>query len=295
MDLAKEISLMLIKFKNNSLAEIRKGTIAALKHYDKDEADHIFFLIAEFHLNIIKSSYLFNQERALSESEILHFEKAALRLNKGEPIQYILGECEFLDCKIRVNPSVLIPRPETEELVDLILKENNKQHISLLDVGTGSGCIPISLKKSRPLWDVSAIDVSEEALLTARQNAAYNKTTVHFRHQDLFEIEALSKSLDVIVSNPPYVEQSRKKRLAPHVVNHEPHLALFVPDEDPLIYYRKLESLARKHPNALLKLYFEINEAFPQETRELFDRDIWNTRIEKDLSRLPRFLCVSKN
>lgn len=194
------------------------------------------------------------------------------RLADNEPIQYILGETEFCGHHFRVRPGVLIPRPETEELVDLIAKDNRGKALRILDIGTGSGCIAISLAKALPLSQVSAWDISPEALKIATENAVINEVIVHFEMTDVLKYEPNKlqrSSLDIIVSNPPYVRISEAAEMEANVMKHEPHVALFVENEDPLLFYRVISGLAVKMLKPGGSLYFEINSYLGKETLEL--------------------------
>ena len=219
------------------------------------------------------------------------------RLYHGEPIQYILGEAEFFGLKFKVRPGVLIPRPETEELVELILKDikNHKdRQIQILDIGTGSGCIAVALAKNMPEAKVSAWDISGEALEVARENAEINDVTIDFSLQDIRKSglpgEVFPK-FDIIVSNPPYVCQNEKADMENHVLNHEPHLALFVDDDDPLIFYRIISQFAVKNLKKGRGLYFEINSRFGQETLRLIQqRPFDKVSLLQDLSGRDRMI-----
>ncbi len=192
--------------------------------------------------------------------------KIVSALKKGQPLQYILGETEFYNCLIRVNPYTLIPRPETEELADLVIRENRDFTGSILDIGTGSGCIAIALSVNIPLSEVKGIDISAEALKLARQNNTINKAGVTFLQSDIFSNDFLScGKYDIIVSNPPYVRDSEKQRMHKNVLLYEPATALFVPDNDPLVYYRRILEAAEFILNKPGTIYFEINEAMGNE------------------------------
>ena len=208
------------------------------------------------------------------------------KLTKFVPIQYILGETEFYGLLFYVNESVLIPRPETEELVDWIQNENQQNaQIQILDIGTGSGCIAIALKHEFPASTVDAFDVSEKALETAKRNAGRNNLEVNFSIVDILNAPDFTDKWDIIVSNPPYITEQEKNGILPNVLDHEPHLALFVPDNDPLLFYRHIALFARQHlfPNG--KLYFEINREAGKSCVELLTelgyRDV---ELRKDIS-----------
>jgi release factor glutamine methyltransferase len=220
------------------------------------------------------------------------------RINQSEPIQYILGETEFYGRKFKVNKNVLIPRPETEELVDLIIKENKKQKkIKVLDIGTGSGCIAITLAKELPEAEVCALDISKDALKTANENALMNNAKVDFSHADIIQnLKFKLQNLNIIVSNPPYVRESEKKQMHTNILEHEPFTALFVKDEDPLIFYKSIILFAKQHLVENGKCYFEINEKFGQETIALFaENNFSEIRIIKDLQNKDRIAVGTWN
>jgi len=191
------------------------------------------------------------------------------KLKQGVPIQYILGETEFYNCIIKVSPSTLIPRPETEELADIIIKENRDFEGSVIDIGTGSGCLAIALSVNLPRSSVSATDISEEALAVARQNNLLNKAKVKFLKSDIFGDIHFDESFDMIVSNPPYVCESEKAAMHPNVLLYEPASALFVPDNDPLVYYRRILEVAEQILKKDGRIYFEINERMGEKIKEL--------------------------
>lgn len=208
---------------------------------------------------------------ALRTEDEKALEEVLQRLERHEPIQYVLGEAPFYGYVFSVNPSVLIPRPETEELVELICRRHAQEKgLQLLDIGTGSGCIAISLALCLPEAGVSALDVSAEALAVARKNAERLQADVQFfRTNILEEYPEELPLLDVVVSNPPYVREMEKSLMKPNVMNWEPHTALFVKDADPLLFYRRIAELASEHLKEKGWLYFEINEAYGQQVAEM--------------------------
>ncbi len=228
--------------------------------YDSRESSNIIYELFRHYKQWNRADVLMNKENRLSESEILQFHFAGKRLSKGEPLQYILGKSWFRGLEFIVNPSVLIPRPETEELVQLILDKNDIASPSILDIGTGSGCISVSLKKEIPNATVSAIDVSEDALSVAKQNAELNKVVINFIHQNILTTDLGANKYDVIVSNPPYIPLREKSEMLKQVTEHEPNLALFVPDENALLFYKRIIELAKKHLNPNGKVFCEIHE-----------------------------------
>lgn len=214
------------------------------------------------------------------------------QLKKGIPIQYVLGEADFYQLKFKVNEHVLIPRPETEELVYLILQDAKiNQPKSIIDIGTGSGCIPIALKKHLPNTAINAIDISENAIAVAKENALKNKVEIDFTIADALHLESKNfQKFDVIVSNPPYIALSEMEDMEANVTKHEPHLALFVADENPLIFYQKIADFALTNLKQNGVLYFEINQALAQETQELLEQKGFITEIIKDINQNDRMI-----
>ena len=210
------------------------------------------------------------------------------QLKREIPIQYLLGTTHFYGLEFEVNENVLIPRPETEELVDWIIKsqksEVRNKKLKILDIGTGSGCIAISIAKNLPNAEVFALDVSEKALATAKKNAELNQVQVQFICQSILETEDLGQQFDVIVSNPPYVRHLEKQEIKKNVLDNEPHLALFVADDDALIFYRKIAQLAVKNLSQTGQLYFEINQYLGQEMLSLLqEMDFKNSELRQDI------------
>jgi release factor glutamine methyltransferase len=221
-----------------------------------------------------------------------------MRLKNNEPLQYVTGYADFYNLKFKVNNSVLIPRPETEELVYWILKDHKHQAIlRLLDIGTGSGCIPITLKKERSVWDITALDIDENALAVAKENADLNKTAIFFIKTDILnpKHDVLTQKFDIIVSNPPYVLAKDKNEMRANVLDFEPHLALFVPDNDPLLFYRHILDFSIKNLNENGKLYFEIHADLGEQTRNLCLQYFKNVTLEQDMSGRDRMIrCFQK-
>jgi release factor glutamine methyltransferase len=236
--------------------------------YPKQEAESLVFWLFEAYLGKKRMDILKNESLDKEPSGLT---LALENLLEGMPIQYILGKAPFYGRGFVVSPAVLIPRNETEELVHLILKENPKQGLQILDIGTGSGCIPITLDLEMDDPKVYAIDISGEALEISKQNADLLQSKVEFRLMDILQEELPCGNLDIIVSNPPYVRHSEKDLMHTNVLAHEPHLALFVYDEDPLLFYRVIIQKAKKALKPGGKIYFEINEAFGKETKLLME------------------------
>lgn len=239
--------------------------------YASEEVESLVRLILEHVTGLNRLQMHLNQKEVLPESKIMQIMEILNRLCNHEPIQYILGETEFYGLKFSVTPDVLIPRAETEELVDWIISEEKDSCQSLLDIGTGSGCIPISIDKHAGIDLVEGWDISEEALKIARKNAVRNDSCVLFSLQDIFDTDPIpsTSKWDVIVSNPPYVLTEESALMQQNVVGFEPHLALFVPDHDPLVFYRAIAQFATVHLQAHGSLYFEINERMGEQTSEL--------------------------
>ena len=219
------------------------------------------------------------------------------RLNNHEPLQYILGEAYFYGMNLKVSPATLIPRPETAELVDLIVKDyGENKDLRVLDIGTGSGAIAIALARNLPFSDVVAIDISADAIAVAKENASNLHASVNFRQADLFSFKPQAQSLDIIVSNPPYIDESEKASMDPNVLDYEPHSALFVPDDDPLKFYKAIADLAMV---ALVKggsLYFEINPRHAGEMAEMLQlKGFYDIRSHRDIAGKTRFIDCRKN
>jgi release factor glutamine methyltransferase len=254
------------------------------KAYGKQEAQSLSFLLLENLFTLSRSEILIGKETETSEKIFLlnHYIE---RLNNFEPVQYILGSTEFYGYPFEVNPSVLIPRPETEELVRLIISENRKKStLSIIDIGTGSGCIAITLKKELPQALLYAVDISEQALATAQKNAVLNNAEVAFLHKDILSPETTIPETNIVVSNPPYVIHTEKKLMNANVLKHEPHLALFVEESNPLLFYKAIAEKARKYLLPGGRIYFEINEQFGKKTAEILTQTGFKeVRIIKDL------------
>lgn len=256
--------------------------------YDAYEAESFFYLILEDKHRLRQIDLALNHELFFSESDFAIWDLLLAQLKKEVPIQYLLGKTSFYGLEFEVNENVLIPRPETEELVEWIINENKPfdktKKLKILDIGTGSGCIAISLAKNLPNADVYAMDVSKKAIETAKRNANRNKVDVTFMFQDILETEELKCQFDVIVSNPPYVRNLEKEEIKKNVLDYEPHLALFVDDNDALVFYRKIASLAHNNLLESGQLYFEINQYLGKEMIDLLGKmDFINIDLRKDI------------
>lgn len=252
--------------------------------YDEQEVDSFFTIVLGHLHGMTRVDLALNPKATIDFTHLRKWKSIVSDLKKQKPIQYIVGETEFYGLRFLVNENTLIPRPETEELVELILAESRKSQVErprILDIGTGSGCIAISLAKHISNAEVTAIDVSEKALATAQENAQENAVKVDFISADILNINNLEElptsnfplpaKFDIIVSNPPYVRNLEKAEIKPNVLEHEPHLALFVEDTDALLFYRKITELAKKNLNQNGKLYFEINQYLGKETVALIE------------------------
>jgi release factor glutamine methyltransferase len=282
---------------NKFSKDLHQKTVASITVYDERERSAITFLLLEYILGIQKSDILANKEIAISHLKREQLDEAIDRINQGEPVQYITGKTQFLNLTFKVNPSVLIPRPETEELVDIIIKENKgRKGLRIMDMGTGSGCIAVSLSYNLPEAEVFAVDISKSALYVAAENASINQAKVTFINDDILNLaETNNTKLDVIVSNPPYVRYSEKKEMQKNVLEYEPKLALFVDDDEALIYYEKIALFSARHLENGGLLYLEINEMLGKETAALVGSFGFNNiEIKDDLFGKPRFIRCSK-
>lgn len=287
-----------MKAPSNLVKDIRKYYCDQLYSiYDKEEANAMILILFDHYFKIDRVRMALEPNLRLSESEMLTFHFAVKDLLKNKPLQYIIGETEFCDLKFKVNENVLIPRPETSELVHLIAKSQkstvNSQQ-SILDIGTGSGCIAISLAKQLPQSQVYALDISEKALCVAKDNAYINNVDITFIHDDILSLRnKIETKFDIIVSNPPYVRDLEKAEMRDNVLNWEPHNALFVSDDDPLIFYRNILEFTKTHLKENGEVWFEINEYLGKEMKDLCcEMGFSNVNIYKDFREKERFLSV---
>ena len=289
--------------------KICKMTLSTFNHkfitelnglYPKNEIDSFFKLLLEHQLHFSSVDIALKSNTNIDQNDLDFLLKACAELKQEKPIQYILGETEFYGLPFKVTKNTLIPRPETEELVDWIVQEIKEKsekrkdtELNILDIGTGSGCIAISLAKHLPKATVHALDISKDALAIAKQNAELNNVTVQFIEQDMLDSNvmlSLSKHLsesnqfDIIVSNPPYVRNLEKKEINNNVLQHEPHNALFVPDNNPLIFYDRIADFAKEKLSKNGQLFFEINQYLSIETEHLLRKKGYTTiEVKKDL------------
>ena len=270
----------------NILANILPFFLKEIDNFSRREIISFAYLSIENILGFSKSDCILNSNYILSDEDISSFEKIIVDIKKNIPIQYILGETYFYNLKFNVNSSTLIPRPETEELVRYILSHNFS---SVLDIGTGSGCIAISIAKNSNA-SIDAIDNSKDALVIAKSNAILNSVDVNFMFNDVFEF-SVTKKYDLIVSNPPYVLNSEKKYMHQNVIDYEPHNALFVEDSNPLIFYEKIALIASKNLNSNGLLFFEINENFGDKIIDLLSKlNFVDIELKKDINGRDRII-----
>ena len=287
-----------MKVPSNLVKDIRKYYCDQLcSIYDKEEANAMILILFDHYFKIDRVRMALEPNLRLSESEMLTFHFAVKDLLKNKPLQYIIGETEFCDLKFKVNENVLIPRPETSELVHLIAKSQqttDNSQLTILDIGTGSGCIAISLAKQLPQSQVYALDISEKALCVAKDNAYINNVDITFIHDDILSLRnKIETKFDIIVSNPPYVRDLEKAEMRDNVLNWEPHNALFVSDDDPLIFYRNILEFAKTHLKENGEVWLEINEYLGKEMKDLCcEMGFSNVNIYKDFREKERFLSV---
>ncbi len=266
--------------------------------FDEKEIESFFYIILEAFHDMKRVDLALNPNFELDVTQLLQWETVLAQLKEQKPIQYILGETEFYGLPFYVNENTLIPRPETEELVDWILSKKQISELlnplKILDIGTGSGCIAISLAKNIPNAQVYAIDVSEKALDIAKKNAMRNNVEITFSLVNILEINQMEEKFDIIVSNPPYVRHLEKKEIHKNVLDYEPHLALFVEDHDALLFYRKISELAKKNLSEGGQLYFEINQYLGEEMIALLeDYNFNDIELKKDIYGNDRMIyCV---
>jgi release factor glutamine methyltransferase len=279
------------------------------KSQDEQEIESFFFILTEYLHNLKRVDVALNPNFKLSDAEVEKWNCILTELQQEKPIQYITREAWFYGLKFEVNENTLIPRPETEELVEWIIESQKSKvqshKLEILDIGTGTGCIPIALKANLPQANVSAIDVSEKALEVAKRNAELNTVEINFIQANILEVSDLSKlqtpnsqlptNFDIIVSNPPYVRVLEKQEIRKNVLDYEPHLALFVEDNDALLFYRKIAQLAIKNLTSNGLLFFEINQYLGNETVELLQNlGFKNIELRKDFYGNDRMIKCEK-
>lgn len=265
------------------------------KTYGAEEAQAIFIVVIDSVLQYKRADYHLKKDQDIEEAKVLHIESILAELEEGKPVQYVLGVTFFYGLPFKVNGSVLIPRPETEELVDWLIESTALANVTspglrIIDIGTGSGCIAISLKNNMPTAQVFALDVSEAAMEVASANATLNQADIEFIRADIRNYST-SQKFDVIVSNPPYITSREKERMLDHVLNYEPHLALFVSDERPLIFYEAIADFAFANLSDFGLLFFEINAEFGQKTVEMLAaKSFINIELKQDMQGKDRMI-----
>ena len=287
-----------MQWKTNNLAGLKKQYIKELEdYYKKQEAAALINILIKSFFGMSRSDLVMNPGYRLSESEILKLHFAVKQLKDYKPVQYIIKKIDFVNVRLMVNESVLIPRPETEELVSMIIDREKEEHLRILDVGTGSGCIAIALAKNLKNPKVYAIDVSGPALKTASKNAFINEVMVYFIHFNILEQNEIEEMdmLDIIVSNPPYVTESDKALMQENVLRFEPHEALFVQGGDPLLFYKAILYFAGDHLNTNGRIYFEVNEQYGKEVAGLLTRQGFSkVDLFQDINGKNRFVAGVK-
>ena len=298
-----------------TIGEIYKQFVEELKTiYDERESANIADWVFESIANNKRSDRIVDKQKQFNDAIIQHLNLTLQQLLAHKPVQYVLGEAWFYKMKFFVNEHVLIPRPETEELVEWVVEDvrstmydvrykkpvnivhRTSDILHILDIGTGSGCIAIALKKELAGAEIFAIDVSEDALSVAKKNAVDQNALINFLQLDFLDekLWASLSSFDIIISNPPYIPEDEKSKLAKNVVNHEPHLALFVNDNDPYIFYKKIATFAEKYLNENGKVFVEVHEDFAKEVQQIFADKNFTTEIRKDIYGRERMVCAYK-
>jgi len=289
-----------LKVRSNKVEDIITFCKSELyEWYQKNEADNLIFILFSHVCGFSRTDIILRKDEYINESDLIHIYTAVSELKAFKPVQYILGETEFCGNLIKVNESVLIPRPETEELVNLIIRDNrNREGLCILDIGTGSACIAVSLAKSLKNPNITGIDVSEKALETASQNAIINDVSIQLIKEDVlanpFIQYRLFASSNIIVSNPPYIPCSEKTKMSRNVIDYEPGEALFVPDEDPLIFYERITDLTLKYSCKGTIMYFEINENYREMLSDMLTgKGLKKYQFYKDIHGRERILkCI---
>jgi release factor glutamine methyltransferase len=260
--------------------------------YPVSETEAMIQVIFNHFFSLSRFQRYLNANSVISEKSGFQIYNIIHQLKEHKPLQYILGETEFYGLRFLVNEQVLIPRPETEELVQWVINDwLGKTPCTILDVGTGSGCIAISLSKNLPDASVSAIDISIDAINTAKRNALINEAAVNFKICDILHPNVDEFSMfDILVSNPPYVTAEQKAEMLPNVLDYEPHIALFAPVENPFIFYEAIALFAKQRLKPNGYLYFEINEKYPQETAQCIEKYGFTAELKRDINNKYRMI-----
>lgn len=281
-----------------TIKDLHQYSLSSLKsQYPETEAKNLTYMALSYIFNFSRYQIHVNFDKIVDEDQYAKIKNIVDELKQYKPIQYIFKETEFYNCRINVSEDVLIPRPETEELVDWIIQDLKNEEIEILDIGTGSGCIAIALAKNLSSSRVTAIDISPNAIEIAKSNAFANKVEIKFQEVDLFNIqkELQVSKFDIIVSNPPYVRECEKTMMKPNILNWEPEISLFVPDDNPLLFYNFIIQLATTSLKSKGQIFLEINENYPEEVKEvLIINDFSSIEIRKDISGKFRMIKASK-
>lgn len=288
---------------NNKISTLKEFALQRIGEvYDAREARNVVNELFRHYLNFSAADLVVKANDTVSESQMLLIYKAAKRIAQHEPLQYVLGSAYFFGMDLHVNSSVLIPRPETEELVRWILETikpnnhnepNNHSVYSIIDIGTGSGAIALALKKAQSSWNLCGVDVSKEALQVAKRNSTELQLIVEWKEVDILEGNLPEGNWTCIVSNPPYITVSEGSEMRQSVIEYEPHLALFVPEKDPLLFYRRILELAN-NCETVKQVFFEIHENYATETLALGEQFYWKGELKKDLQGKSRMLLFTK-
>lgn len=281
---------------SNKVRDIERYILSELLQiYPEGELKTITRMLFEAFLGWDTTQFLLHRDDTINQSDLLRFHWAVEDLKNHRPIQHIIGYTQFCDCNIKVNQHVLIPRPETEEIVlRTIERLRPTPPASILDICTGSGCIAIALAHSFPEADITAIDISEEALKVAAHNAESNNTSIRFLHDDVFHPTLSLQTYDLIISNPPYIPLSERSSMDPNVTDHEPSIALFVPDNDPLCFYHRISEIATQHLSRNGILVLEIHERYGNDTLELLHNKGFEATLLLDFRDRDRMIIAQK-
>ena len=268
-----------------TVGDFKRYFVQHFLSYDMAERTSILSIIMEETLGMNQVEAILYHDQEITQEKKRELQRVCQELSKDIPIQYIYQKAHFLGLSLYVDSRVLIPRQETEELVDWIVTTHMAApQLRILDIGTGSGAIAIALKKQLPQLQLTAMDISAEALEVAQANAKRNKVDVCFLQQDILQVEDLGQPFDIIVSNPPYVREQEKQQMHPNVLEHEPHLALFVPDDNPLLFYDKIATIATRNLDPQGSLFFEINQYLGKEMLQMLRQKGFHSKLRKDLN-----------
>lgn len=281
------------RVKDNRIATVRAYLNELIgERYDQRESDQIVRMLFSDLIQIDHSRLILEAQQPLSESQLLKLHFAAKRIAAGEPPQYVIGHTTFMGYAFQVAPGVLIPRPETEELVAWMLENHGDIPLRVLDIGAGSGCISISLKKQRPNWTIAAMDVSEAALNITRKNSETLKAPIEAMHADVFSFGSWNE-WDIVVSNPPYIHPHEATSMADHVIQHEPHEALFVAGDDPLIFYKHILQSLMRIGSQRASIYFELPELHAHTLKDWINVNFEKeAQIRLDMQGKPRMMYI---